>query len=86
MAFYSILLFNPMATLGRFPFVRTCWPDHCRISQLANEIGFFQTVFAEKSSPSCILLRIWLIWLDSFDKKWNFHYDENGLASRSSDK
>ena len=41
---------------------------------------------AEKSSRSCILLRIWLIWLDSFDKKWNFQYDENGLARRSSDK
>ena len=35
--------------LGRFPFVRTGRPDHCRISQLTNEIGFFQRVFAEKN-------------------------------------
>ena len=28
--------------LGRFPFVRTSGLDHCRTSQLANEIGFFQ--------------------------------------------
>ena len=49
--------------LGRFPFVRTGWPDLYLTSQLANEIGFFQRVLAEKSSPSCILFRIWLIWL-----------------------
>ena len=29
-----------------------------RTSQLANEIGFFHRVFAEKLSPSCILFRI----------------------------
>ena len=28
--------------LGRFPFVRTGWPDHCPTSQFDNEIGFFQ--------------------------------------------
>ena len=33
-------------------------------------------------SPLCILFRIWLIWLDSFDEKWNFHYDGNGLAGQ----
>ena len=27
----------------------------------------FPTVFAEKPSPSCIVFRIWRIWLDSFD-------------------
>ena len=27
----------------------------------------FPTVFAEKPSPSCIVCRIWRIWLDSFD-------------------
>ena len=46
-------------------------PDHCRTSQLANEIGYFQRVFAEKSYPLCILSRISLIWLDSFDKSRN---------------
>ena len=56
------------------------WPDHYLTSQFANEIGFFQRVFAEKPSPSCILFRIWLIWLDSFDQEWNSHYDGNGLA------
>ena len=40
----------------RFPFVRTGRPDHCRIHR----------VFAEKPPLSCILFRIWLIWLDSF--------------------
>ena len=40
----------------RFPFVRTGQPDHCRIHR----------VFAEKPPLSCILFRIWLIWLDSF--------------------
>ena len=39
-----------------------------RTSQLANEIGFFQRVVAEKPSPSCILFRIWLIWLVVFIK------------------
>ena len=28
--------------LGRFPFVRTGWPDHCRTSHFDNEISFFQ--------------------------------------------
>ena len=47
---------NPESTmsktvLGCFPFVRTSLPDHCWASQLANEIGFFQKVFAEKPSP-----------------------------------
>ena len=27
--------------LGRFPFVKTGWPDHCRTSHFVNEIGFF---------------------------------------------
>ena len=30
-----------------------------------NGIGFFKDFFFEKPSPSCILFRIWLIWLDS---------------------
>ena len=30
---------------------------------------FFPTVVAEKPSPSCIVFRIWRIWLDSFDEK-----------------
>ena len=33
------------STLGRFPFVRTVWPNHCLTSQLANEIGFFKELF-----------------------------------------
>ena len=52
---------------GRFLFVKTGRTDHGRTSQFENEIGFFQDVFAEKRSPSCILFRIWLIWLESFD-------------------
>ena len=37
-------------------------------SQLANEMGIFHRVFAEKPSPSqYILFRIWLIWPYSFD-------------------
>ena len=59
---------------------RTGRPDHYRTSQWANEIVFFQRVFAEKPPPSCILFRIWLIWLDSFYYKWHSHYDGNGLA------
>ena len=55
------------STLGLFPFVRTDRPDHYRTSQLANELGFFPGVFPEKPSPSCILFRIGLIWLNSFD-------------------
>ena len=51
-----------------------------RTSQLENEIGFFQSILLKKPSPSCILFRIWLIWLDSYDSKWNSHYDGNVLA------
>ena len=32
----------------------------------------FPRVFAEKLSPSCILFKIWLIWLDSFWLKVKF--------------
>ena len=79
----SMLIFHIWEqVLGRFPFVRTGWLDHCRTSQFANEIGFFQRVFAEKPSPWCILFTIWLIWLDSFDLKWNSQYDRDGLASQ----
>ena len=71
-----------MSDLRRFPFVRTGWPDHCWTSHLASEIGLFQRVFAKTPSPSCELFRIWLIWLDSFDYKWNSHHDWKGLASQ----
>ena len=47
-----------------------------------NEIRFFERVFAEKHSPLCILLRIWVIWLDSFDYKRNYHYNKNGMAGQ----
>ena len=43
---------------GLFPFPRTGQLDHCRTSQLADEIGFLQRVFAEKPSPLCTLFRI----------------------------
>ena len=79
----SMLIFHiSEQVLGHFPFVRTGRLDHCRTSQLANEIGFFQRVFAEKPSPWCILFTIWLIWLDSFDLKWNSQYDRDGLAGQ----
>ena len=50
--------------------------------QLASEIHLFQRVFTKKLPPSCILFRIWLIWLDSFHEKWNSNYDGNGLAGQ----
>ena len=40
----------------------------------------FLRVFLENPSFSCILFRIWPIWLDSFDWKWNSRYDWKGLA------
>ena len=55
--------------LGHFPFVRTGQPDNCWMSQLANEIGFFQG-FLQKNHllpAHHSVFRIWLIWLDSFD-------------------
>ena len=33
-------------------------------------------------ATSCILFRNLLVWLDSFDQKWNSHYDRNGLAGQ----
>ena len=42
----------------------------------------FPWVFAEKPSPSCILFRIWLMWLDTFYQKWNSNYNGNGLAGQ----
>ena len=42
----------------------------------------FPRVLDEKRFPSCVLFRIWLIWLDSFDKKWNSHYEGNGLPGQ----
>ena len=55
--------FCQMEGLWRLPFVRTGRPDQ----SLSKWNGFFPEGFAEKPSPSCILFRIWLIWLDSFD-------------------
>ena len=40
----------------------------------------FPRVFAEKASPSSILFRIWLMWLDSFYWQWNSLCGGNGLA------
>ena len=60
-------------------------------------LRLFPRVFAEKPSPSNLVPRvlsypslrtrlisfsIWLMWLDSFDWKWNSHDDGNGLASQ----
>ena len=56
--FGSLFRRRTLPELGRFPFVRTGRLDHCQISQVANEIGFFQRVFDEKPSPLCILFRI----------------------------
>ena len=39
--------------------------------------------FAGETYPSCILFRILLVWLDTFDLKWNSHFDGNGLAPQS---
>ena len=37
-----ILRFNERHYNGRFPFIRTGWPDHSPTSQFENEIDFFQ--------------------------------------------
>ena len=42
--------------------VRTGRPDQ----SFWQRNGLFPRVFAEKPSPSCILFRIWLIWLNNF--------------------
>ena len=54
------------------------WPDYG--SHFDIKIGFFQEFLLKKQSPSCILFSIWLVWLDSFDSKWNSHYNRNDLA------
>ena len=55
-------------TEGTFHSVRTCQPGHGQTRQFENEIGFYQ------------YFRIWLIWLESFVWKENYHWDGNGLA------
>ena len=42
--------------------------------------GLFPRAFAEKPSPSTMLFRIWLMWLDSFYWQWNSFRGGNGLA------
>jgi len=50
--------------LRRFPFVRTGWPDHCRTSQLlANEIGFFQSIFLKKPSSIGFDWSGWIVFI-----------------------
>ena len=44
--------------------------------------AFSPRVFVETPSLSCLLFRIWLIRLDSFDERWNSHYDWNGLGGQ----
>ena len=68
--------------LAHFPKVRTDWLEHSWTSHFDNEKCFFPWVFVETRSPSCMLFRIWLIWLDCFDKQWNSHYDWKGLAGQ----
>ena len=55
------------SNLGRFPKVRTSRPDHGWSSHFDKRNKLFSRDFAEKPSPLCLLFRIWLIWLDSFD-------------------
>ena len=52
---------------GRFPIVRTGQPDHGRTRHFGNEIGFFQEVLLKNNNLLCIISRIWLIWMVSFD-------------------
>ena len=40
----------------------------------------FPRVFAEKPSPSCILFRNWLTWLESFDSKGNLRREWCGWS------
>ena len=54
-------------TLGRFLKVRTGRPDHGWTSHFDKRNKLFPRDFAEKPSPFCLLFRISLIWLDSFD-------------------
>ena len=39
---YLYFLLQCRKHLGRFPFVRTGWPDHCPTSRFDNEIRFFR--------------------------------------------
>ena len=48
--------------LGRFPQLTTGRPDYDRTSHFDNQMALVQN-----PSPSYILFKIWLIWLDSFD-------------------
>ena len=60
------------------------WPDQ----SFWQWNSLFPRAFAEKPSSSCILFRIWLIWLDSFDgivwpvssDKWKAPWDLFSLA------
>ena len=51
--------------LRRFLFVRTDRQDHCRTSQLANEIGFFQSFFFEKPSLIGFDWSGWIVFIKS---------------------
>ena len=54
--------------LERFPKVRKGRQNHSRTSHFDDKKCFFPRVFVETLSPSCVLFRIWLIWLDSLIK------------------
>ena len=63
----------------------------CHQNWLAGQISYmcskwnqlFPKDFCWKPLPLCILLTIdWSGWIVFIDKKWNSHYDKNGLASQ----
>ena len=44
-------------------------------------MGFFLEFLLKNHLLRAYYFRISLIWLDSFDSKWNSHYDRNSLVS-----
>ena len=74
----SIILLFRLFNLSRSPKVRI---GHCWTGHFENGIGFFQEFFSSLF-PLCMLFRIWLIRLDSFDYKLNSYYDGNGPAGQ----
>ena len=59
----------PLCLKGVYQKTVTDRLDHGRTSHFDNEKCFFPRVFVETPSPSCMLFRISLICLDSFDYK-----------------
>ena len=69
-------------------FLRTLSKSQNWLSRLWKDQSFWQwnrlfpRALLNKTTLSYILFRIWLIWLDSFDSKWNSYYNGNGLAGQ----